>query len=173
MAGLLLGGRDFFAQDKYSVRVPNGLAFSEFRAGSLSHPSERKPYCCDPRESCDDKGLLDSGFPRQRQAFPRRLQDGEDPLNPTKMEFNHRATWYPAPALQRQLHGEGQQEVRGQRRGWGAFEYNAASNTFTPATSADKPPQGNDAKCGLACHTIVNYYVSTAYAKRGEGGAGL
>ena len=27
----LLGGRVFAAQDKYTVRVPNGLAFSDFR----------------------------------------------------------------------------------------------------------------------------------------------
>jgi len=32
----------------------------------------------------------------------------------------------------------------------------------------DEPPQGNDAKCGLACHTIVKTrdYVSTDYGKR-------
>ena len=34
--------------------------------------------------------------------------------------------------------------------GWGAFEYDTASHTFTPATTAAKPPQGNDAKCGFA-----------------------
>jgi Cytochrome P460 len=28
--------------------------------------------------------------------------------------------------------------------GWGAFEYDAASDTFSPATVADNPPQGND-----------------------------
>ncbi len=39
--------------------------------------------------------------------------------------------------------------------GWGAFEYDAASDTFRPATVADKPPQGNDAKCGFSCHTVV------------------
>ena len=27
----LFGGRAIFAQDKYTVKVPNGLAFSEFR----------------------------------------------------------------------------------------------------------------------------------------------
>ncbi len=32
--------------------------------------------------------------------------------------------------------------------GWAAFKYDAASDTFTPATLADQPPQGNDAKCG-------------------------
>ena len=33
--------------------------------------------------------------------------------------------------------------------GWGAFNYDAASDTFTPATSADNPPQANDAIVGL------------------------
>jgi len=52
--------------------------------------------------------------------------------------------------------------------GMGAFKYDAASDTFTPATLADQPPQGNDAKCGLACHTIVKTrdYVFTDYGKR-------
>ena len=52
--------------------------------------------------------------------------------------------------------------------GWTVFEYDAASDTFTPGTLADKPPQGNDAKCGFACHTIVKAkdYVFTAHGKR-------
>jgi hypothetical protein len=42
------------------------------------------------------------------------------------------------------------------------------SDTFTPQTLADNPPQGNDAKCRFACHTIVaaKDYVFTAYPKR-------
>jgi hypothetical protein len=52
--------------------------------------------------------------------------------------------------------------------GWGAFEYDAASDTFSPATVADNPPQGNDAKCGFACHTVVKNrdYVFTEYGHR-------
>ena len=46
--------------------------------------------------------------------------------------------------------------------GWayGNFNYDAASDTFTP--------QGNDAKCGYACHTTVaaQDYIFTAYPKR-------
>ena len=44
----------------------------------------------------------------------------------------------------------------------------AASDKFTPGTLADKPPQGNDAKCGFACDTIVKTrdYVFTDYAHR-------
>jgi len=52
--------------------------------------------------------------------------------------------------------------------GWAVFEYEAASGTFRPGTSADKPPQGNDARCGFACHTIVKGrdYVFTDYGSR-------
>ena len=52
--------------------------------------------------------------------------------------------------------------------GYGAFEYDAASDTFRPATTADSPPQENDAKCGFACHTAVKNrdYVFTEYGKR-------
>ena len=39
--------------------------------------------------------------------------------------------------------------------GWAVFKYDAASDTFTPGTVADEPPQANDAKCGFACHTVV------------------
>ena len=52
--------------------------------------------------------------------------------------------------------------------GWAAFEYAAAYDTFRPATTADTPPQENDAKCGFACHTVVQNrdYVFTEYGKR-------
>ena len=52
--------------------------------------------------------------------------------------------------------------------GVGAFNYDATTDTFTPATLADQPPLGNDAKCGFACHTIVakKDYVFTVYPKR-------
>jgi hypothetical protein len=52
--------------------------------------------------------------------------------------------------------------------GWAYFKYDAASDTFTPATLADKPPQGNDAECGFACHSIVKTrdYVFTDYGHR-------
>jgi hypothetical protein len=46
--------------------------------------------------------------------------------------------------------------------GWGyaQFNYDPASDTFTP--------EGSDAACGAACHTIVQAkdYVFTTYQKR-------
>jgi hypothetical protein len=54
--------------------------------------------------------------------------------------------------------------------GWGYayFKYDAATDQLTPATSADRPPQANDARCGAACHTIAaaKDYIFTAYPKR-------
>jgi hypothetical protein len=52
--------------------------------------------------------------------------------------------------------------------GWAAFKYDAESDPFKPFSQADEPPQANDAKCGLACHTIAKGkdYVFTAYGKR-------
>jgi hypothetical protein len=54
--------------------------------------------------------------------------------------------------------------------GWGyaEFEYDAASDTYRPGTLSDEPPQANDAKCGFACHTIVQTrdYVFTEYGHR-------
>jgi hypothetical protein len=37
-----------------------------------------------------------------------------------------------------------------------------------PATSASKPPQGHDAKCGATCHTLAasKDYIFTEYARR-------
>ena len=44
------------------------------------------------------------------------------------------------------------------------FNYDLASDTFTPDTEL----QEKDAKCGFACHSIVEAkdYVFTAYGKR-------
>ena len=53
-------------------------------------------------------------------------------------------------------------------RGWAAFDYDAASDTFKPSDASSTPPQEHDAKCGFACHTIVEKrdYVFTEYGKR-------
>jgi hypothetical protein len=66
-------------------------------------------------------------------------------------------------------------EVRDSKRfsdsgnwGWAVFEYDTASHSFRPGTLEGTPPQGNDAKCGFACHTIVKSrdFVFTDYAGR-------
>jgi hypothetical protein len=41
----------------------------------------------------------------------------------------------------------------------GSFEYDAASDTFSPATEAAAPPQ-RDAKCGFAYHSLVKNQIT-------------
>jgi len=109
-----------------------------------------------------------AGVPGNGKPFPDGAKMAKIHWNPKKMETFTAAT---VPGIQHDVDFM----VKDSKRfadsggwGWGAFEYDAASDTFTPATLSAKPPQGKDAKCGLACHTIVKTrdYVFTAYAKR-------
>jgi hypothetical protein len=54
--------------------------------------------------------------------------------------------------------------------GWGyaVFDHDNASDTFTLGTTAGMPPQENDARRGVACHTTAKArdYVFSEYGKR-------
>ena len=171
----VLGGRAVFAQDtgqaKYTVRVPNGLAFSEFKGYeswqliSISH--SEKLLAATLGNPVMIKALQ-SGTPGNGQPFPDGARMAKIHWNPKMQET------FPTTAIPGSLH-DVDFMVKDRKRfadsggwGWGAFKYDAASDSFTPATTADMPPQGNDAKCGLACHTIVRTkdYVFTEYGKR-------
>jgi hypothetical protein len=171
----VLGGRAVFAQDtgqaKYTVRVPNGLAFSEFKGYeswqliSISHSEKLLAATLGNPEMIK---ALQSGIPGNGQSFPDGAKMAKIHWNPKKQET------FPTTAIPGTQH-DVDFMVKDSKRfadsggwGWGAFKYDAASDTFTPATTADTPPQGNDAKCGLACHTIVRSkdYVFTEYGRR-------
>jgi len=167
----VLGSMAISAQDKYTVRVPNGLAFSEFRgyedwklvsisqdggllAAILANPVMIEAYL--------------AGVPGNGKSFPDGSKMAKIHWSPKKMET------FPAATVPGTLH-DIDFMVKDSKRfadsggwGWAVFEYDAASDTFSPGTMADKPPQGNDAKCGFACHTIVKGrdYVFTSYGKR-------
>ena len=165
----VVGGWAMSAQDKYTLKVPNGLAFSEFRgyeswqvvsisqdgnllAATLANPVMIKAYL--------------AGIPGNGKPFPDGAKLAKIHWNPKKMETFPAAT---VPGTQHDVDFM----VKDSKRfadsggwGWAVFDYDAASDTFRPGTLADKPPQGNDAKCGFACHTIVKTrdYVFTDYA---------
>jgi hypothetical protein len=162
------GGIALAAQDKYTVQVPNGLAFSEFRgyedwpAVAVSQTEERiKVIVANPATveayragvPCNDKHFPDGSMFAKIEWNPR--QNAESPFSVRVPDT---------------LSGIGFM-VKDRRRfpdtgGWGyaQFDYDPASDTFKPNTSV----QENDAKCGAACHTIVEAkdYVFTAYGKR-------
>jgi Cytochrome P460 len=167
-----LGGSALSAQqDKYTLKVPGGLAFSEFRgyegwhlvsvsqdgglyAAILANPAMIAAY--------------QNGHPGNGKPWPDGSKMAKIHWNPTKMETFPAAT---VPGTQHDVDFMVKDSKRFKDSGgwgWAAFEYDTVSHTFTPATTADKPPQGNDAKCGFGCHTIVKTrdYVFTDYGRR-------
>jgi hypothetical protein len=171
----VLGGRAIYAQDagqaKYTVRVPNGLAFSEFKgyeswqAVSLSRNENLVAVILANPVMIN---AYQSGFPGNGKPFPDGAKMAKIHWNPKMLQA------FPDTTVPGTLHDvdfmvkDSQRFADSGGWGWAAFKYNAASDTFTPFTLADQPPQGNDAKCGLACHTIVRTrdYVFTDYGKR-------
>jgi hypothetical protein len=159
------------AQDKYTLKVPNGLAFSEFRGYeawqvvSISHDGDlMAAILANPAMI---KAYL-AGVPGNGKPFPDGAKLAKIHWNPKKMETFPSAT---VPGTQHDVDFMVKDSKRfADSGGWGyaVFEYDAGSDTFTPGTLADKPQQGNDAKCGFACHTSVKTrdYVFTDYGHR-------
>jgi hypothetical protein len=171
----VLGGRDTSAQDtgqaKYAVRVPNGLAFSEFRgyeSGQTVSVSRNDKLMAVILANPVMIGAYQSGIPGNGKPFPDGAKMAKIHWNP-KMNQAFPGTTVPAS-----LHDvdfmvkDGKRFADSGGWGWAVFNYDAASDKFMPGTLADDPPQGDDAKCGLACHTIVKTrdYVFTEYGKR-------
>ena len=160
----VLGGMALAQQDKYTLQVPNGLAFSEFRgyegwqavavsqSGDLIEVILANPVMIDAYRS---------GVPGNGRNFP-------DGSKMAKIHWNaKKSAEAPAPTtVPDTLHDidfmvrDSQRFPNSGRWGYAQFNYDAASNTFTP--------NGSGADCGFACHTIVaaKDYVFTAYGKR-------
>jgi hypothetical protein len=160
------------AQDKYTVKVPNGLAFSEFKGYeswetiSVSHSATLIAVIVGNPAMIN---AYKAGFPANGKPFPDGAKMAKIHWNPKKNEIAPGQ-----PTVAGTLHDvdfmvkDSKRFADGGGWGYGAFKYDAASGEFTPATTADQPPQANDAKCGVGCHTIVKSrdYVFTEYGKR-------
>jgi hypothetical protein len=159
------------AQDKYTVKVPGGLAFSEFKgyeawqiisisqdgalvAAVLGNPAMIKAYS--------------TGIPGNGKPFPDGAKMAKIHWTPKKLETFPMAT---VPGTQHDVDFMVKDSKRfADSGGWGyaVFDYDAKTDSFSPGTMAGKPPQGNDARCGYACHTSVKTkdYVFTEWATR-------
>jgi len=166
------GGRAISAQDKYTLQVPNGLAFSEFRGYegwsviAISENGGKIAVIMGNPEMID---AYREGAPGNGKPFPDGAKMAKVHWNPKMQET------YPGQPTVPGTQHDVDFMVKDSKRfadsggwGWGAFEYDASSDTFSPATEADSPPQGHDAKCGFECHTLVQTrdYVFTEYGKR-------
>jgi Cytochrome P460 len=158
-------------QDKYTVTVPGGLRFAEFRgyeSWQVISISQDGPLMA---AILGNPAMIDAykaGVPGNGRPFPDGAMMAKIHWTPTKMEI------YPLATVPGPQHDVGFM-VKDSKRfadsagwGWAVFEYDAGSDTFHPGTLADMPPQGQDAKCGLTCHTIAQTrdYVFTDYGHR-------
>jgi len=159
------------APDKYTVVVPGGLSFSEFRgyesweAISMSRNERLVDVILGNPVMID---AYRAGFPGNGKPVPDGAKMAKIHWTPRQNEFLPETT-VPGKLLNVDF------MVKDSKRfvdsgGWGyaVFDYDAASDTFKPGTLASKPPQGNDAKCGFACHLRAKTrdYVFTDYGQR-------
>ena len=159
-----LGGTAYSAQDRYTVEVPGGLAFSEFRgyeqwqAVSVSLSGDVFAVILVNPVMIE---AYQAGIPGNGKPFP----DG------SKMAKIHwttkKSAEAPAPTTVPDSLHDVDFMVRDSKRfgksgnwGYAEFDYDSATDAFKP--------NGTGADCGFACHTIVKAkdYVFTAFPKR-------
>ena len=162
----VMGSMVLAEQDKYTVKVPNGLAFSEFRGYedwkvvAVSHAESMNmievivanPVMIDAYQA---------GVPGSGKPFP-------DGSKMAKIHWNaKKSAEAPAPTIVPDTLHDVDFMVRDSKRfadtgawGYAQFDYDPASDTFQP--------NGSGTNCGYACHTIVKVkdYVFTGYPKR-------
>lgn len=166
-----LGGGALYAADKYTLSVPGGLAFSEFKGyeswETISVSQSEKALAVIVGNPVMIEAYK-AGVPGDGMPFPDGAKMAKVHWAPQKLQS------FPGPTVPGALL-DVDFMVKDSRRfadsgGWGyaVFKYDAANETYRPGTTSDQPPQANDAKCGFACHTVVKSrdYVFTEYGKR-------
>ena len=159
------------AADKYTVRVPGGLAFSEFKGyeswQAIAVSRNERVMAM----TLGNPAMIDTykaGFPANGKPVPDGAKMAKIHWVPKQNEL-FKETSVPGALLNVDLMEKDSKRFA-DSGGWGyaVFEYDAASKTFHPGTEASTPPQRNDAKCGFTCHTSVKArdYVFTEYGNR-------
>ena len=171
-SAFIAAGLALAAPDKYSVKVPGGLAFSEFKGYE-----DWQSVAVSQTESAMAVILANpvmieayrSGIPENGKPFPEGSKIAKIHWKPTQSKESPSPATVPGELLNVDFIVKDSKRF-GDSGGWGyaAFNYDTATDSFSPATASDSPPQENDAKCGFACHTIVQAkdYIFTAYPKR-------
>ena len=171
----VLGGLAIYAQDsgqsKYAVKVPGGLAFSEFRGYeawqtiSISRNERVIAVILGNPEMIE---AYQAGIPANGKPVPDGAKMAKVHWTPKQNQFFPDATVLGELVNVDFMVKDGERFADSGGWGYAVFDYNPKSDTFTPGTAAGSPPQGNDAKCGFACHTVAKSrdYVFTDYGKR-------
>ena len=165
MALAVLGGRAFSAQDKYTMKVPDGLAFSDFReyenwqVVAVSQTDDLlKVMVANPTMI----EAYRAGIPGNGKTFPDGSKIAKiewKPKKSTEAPFDVRIP----DTLQDLFFIEKDSKRFPKTSGWAyaVFDYDPASDTFAPNKTGV-------VNCGYACHTAVakKDYIFTAYGKR-------
>jgi cytochrome P460 len=152
------------AQDRFTLKVPNGLSFSEFRGYETWQ---------DVAVSQTENGLKviagnTSMISAYRQGIPGNGKHFPDGAKIVKIEWSPKKNpespyFVMVPDTLKSVSFIEKDTKRfSDTGGWGyaQFLYDAASDTFKP--------NGSNASCGYACHTTVaaKDYIFTAYPRR-------
>ncbi len=167
----VVGALAVSAQDKYSLKVPGGLAFSDFRgyegwqAIAISRNERVMAVILGNPVMID---AYRAGIPANGKPVPDGAKIAKLHWSPKPNAFFPDTSVPGTPVNVGFMEKDSKRFADGGGWGWAVFDYDAATNTFKPGTSAGTPPQGNDAKCGFACHTKAKAtdYVFTEDAKR-------
>ena len=158
------GGLALAAQDRSTLKVPDGLAFSDFKgyqAWQNVAVSETKDQIKEIAANPVMLAAFKNGLPAKGQTFP----DGSKIV---KIEWSHR----PNPAAPYAVEVPGELQALAfiekdtkrfpKTHGWAYAVF-----AYDPATKTLKP-QGKGADCGYACHTsaAAEDYIFTAYPAR-------
>jgi hypothetical protein len=152
-------------QDKYTLKVPDGLSFAEFkgyedwRVVAVSQTEDLlKVMVANPVMI----QAYRSGIPGNGKPFPDGSKIAKiewKPKKSTEAPFNVRIP----DVLQDVFLIEKDSKRFPDTKGWAyaVFDYNAATDSFTPNKEGT-------VNCGFACHTIVakKDYIFTSYGTR-------
>jgi hypothetical protein len=161
----LLGSGAISAQDKYTLQLPNGLPFSDFRGYedwqvvSVSKTEDLLKVMVANPVMID---AYKAGVPGNGQPFPDGSKIAKIEWKPKKMAESPFSVRVP-DTLQDLFLIEKDTKRFPDTKGWAyaVFDYNPASDTFAPDASGT-------VNCGFACHTIVasRDYIFHSYHKR-------
>jgi hypothetical protein len=166
-------------QDKYTVKVQGGLGMADFRG-------------YEDWEPVAPSATLGQNVIRVIVANPTMIQAFKDGIPGNGKPFPDgskiaKIEWVPKSVTDFPFSAATPDTVTGPLKevefiekdgkrfsdthGWGyaAFNYDDTTSSFSPVSATDRPPQGNDAKCGATCHTIAGPakdYIFTGYPKR-------
>jgi Cytochrome P460 len=161
----VMAGVAISAQDKYTVQVPNGLAFSDFRGyenWQVVAVSQTKDLV---KAMVANPTMIDAykaGIPGNGKPFPDGSKIAKIEWKPKE---NPESPFYVRvpDTLQDVFFIEKDSKKFPNTKGWAyaAFDYNPATDTF-------KPDPTGVVNCGFACHSRVaaKDYIFTAYATR-------